>query len=186
MPGCGCDARVRAWASGGLFSAGGFSCLLWCPFLVLRPSRDVVVLCVRVLLGPGATRWLVGCRLSRDGGCRLECLFCDAGPTQGSCVSRAKDTAACHRPTHSDWQTQTPNTALTRSSHRFHPSTTAPAPAPLPRVPADRVLSLAHTHLRPQVMRLMLVLMCEPLFQKNVGFDPTVSRCVALTCSGAQ
>lgn len=87
-----------------------------------------------------------------------------------------------------------PNTqrlANPNTEHSTHPikppfSPLNHRPRPLPRVPADRVLSLAHTHLRPQVMRLMLVLMCEPLFQKNVGFDPTVSRCVALTCSGAQ
>lgn len=30
-------------------------------------------------------------------------------------------------------------------------------------------------------MRLVLVLMCEPLFQPNVGFNPSASRCVAWT-----
>ncbi|CAB1097581.1 unnamed protein product [Ectocarpus sp. CCAP 1310/34] len=35
---------------------------------------------------------------------------------------------------------------------------------------------------RIEVMRLLLVLMCEPLFQRNVGFDPTASRFAEEVC----
>eukprot|EP00904_Undaria_pinnatifida_P010228 jgi/Undpi1/6335/HiC_scaffold_20.g08818.m1 len=36
---------------------------------------------------------------------------------------------------------------------------------------------------RIDVMRLVLVLMCEPLYQRNVDFDPTASRFAAEVCS---
>ncbi|CAM9779787.1 unnamed protein product, partial [Hapterophycus canaliculatus] len=35
---------------------------------------------------------------------------------------------------------------------------------------------------RIEVMRLLLVLMCEPLFQPNVGFDPSASRFAEEVC----